>query len=285
MTSTMNETDVTELTKSIEELTNEMKTVQETYESSIQQLNQKFKQIEQCVNKNRNLTKTYYELLNEWEEVKLQVNQTSEKERIKYEGMVEEMKSQLEVIRSKSEVIGSYESKRSQFLILLMGNAPIKLWNESDRVKFKTEYNHFKERTLWFFVLFPVLQVYFHFSILLHQMHTLYLFYYYVSLAIRENILKQNGSRIEHWWIVHHYITLLVSLLFFVNITPNHPAVLTGGIYLVNYFMIWQGFIMALQMRYQGKRHYVRKVLAKKILWTFELLKSLTKDLTETLNS
>ncbi|ETO09627.1 hypothetical protein RFI_27749 [Reticulomyxa filosa] len=260
----MNENDIKELMKSIDEISNELKAVSETFETSTQQLNQKFKQIDQCISKTKTKTKMYNDLWSEWQEMNVQVGNGSENERSKYEKQMEEMKKDLELTKKISESISSYEQNRSYFLIGLMGNAPMKLWNEIDRAKFKTEYNRFKQHTLWVFLLFPLLQLYFHFNIFLHQIHSLYLFYYYTSLAIRENILKQNGSRIDYWWIVHHYITLFVSLLFLVNLTPTHPAVVTGGVYLIDYFMLWQGIVIVLQMRYQEKRHYVRKALAKK---------------------
>jgi len=40
-----------------------------------------------------------------------------------------------------------------------------------------------------------------------------WLLYYYISLALREHILKVNGSLIKWWWIIHHYLSIGVSLL------------------------------------------------------------------------
>jgi hypothetical protein len=65
------------------------------------------------------------------------------------------------------------------------------------------------------------------FEILFH----VWLLYYYTSLALRENILRVNGSSkiihrandvmmtnrgaisdIKSWWIIHHYLSIVVSL-------------------------------------------------------------------------
>ncbi|ETO06722.1 hypothetical protein RFI_30670 [Reticulomyxa filosa] len=209
----MNENSVLELCKSTEDLANELKLIAETYEKSVQQLNQKFKQIEQCISKCMNNMKANNELLSEWKEVKKQLNYVSGSERTKYESAVNEMKKKLDENVRITETVVYERHNHSNFLRSLIGDAPLKLWNETDQMKFKREYNNFKERTLIFFIMFPLCQIYLEFSILLHQIHMLFLFYYYVSLALRENILKQNGSRIEPWWMYHHYITLFVSLL------------------------------------------------------------------------
>ena len=37
--------------------------------------------------------------------------------------------------------------------------------------------------------------------------------YYYVSLALRENILRVNGSNIRPWWITHHYLSSFMSIV------------------------------------------------------------------------
>jgi hypothetical protein len=33
-----------------------------------------------------------------------------------------------------------------------------------------------------------------------------------MSLALRENILQVNGSRIQNWWIYHHYVTTVAVI-------------------------------------------------------------------------
>jgi hypothetical protein len=42
-------------------------------------------------------------------------------------------------------------------------------------------------------------------------MFQLWMLYYYVSLALRENILRVNGSNIKTWWIVHHYLSIAIA--------------------------------------------------------------------------
>ena len=40
-----------------------------------------------------------------------------------------------------------------------------------------------------------------------------WLLYYYVTLALREHILKVNGSNINRWWTIHHYMAILMSII------------------------------------------------------------------------
>ncbi len=37
------------------------------------------------------------------------------------------------------------------------------------------------------------------------QLYFLWLSYFYLALALRENVLLVNGSAIKAWWIEHHY--------------------------------------------------------------------------------
>jgi hypothetical protein len=41
----------------------------------------------------------------------------------------------------------------------------------------------------------------------------IWLLYYYLSIALRENILKANGSEIHGWWFMHHYISMVSLFL------------------------------------------------------------------------
>lgn len=46
----------------------------------------------------------------------------------------------------------------------------------------------------------------------LDTLFQLLLTYFYLSLALRENVLRANGSNIQRWWIWHHYVSLLLTM-------------------------------------------------------------------------
>lgn len=80
-----------------------------------------------------------------------------------------------------------------------------------------------------------------------------WLLYYYVSLALRENILRVNGSRIMSWWIVHHYISASTSV---VMLTWPFTSVHEGLMPAFTAFFFFQAVVMQLQAFYQKSRHY-----------------------------
>jgi hypothetical protein len=49
----------------------------------------------------------------------------------------------------------------------------------------------------------------------------IWLLYYYLSIALRENILKANGSEIHGWWFMHHYISMVPKTKHF---HPHAPV-------------------------------------------------------------
>lgn len=91
------------------------------------------------------------------------------------------------------------------------------------------------------------------------RLHQIWLMYYYTTLSLRENILYSNGSNIQPWWIYHHYLSLLISLIMLV--WPSESLLLRSTELL--YFGLFQGLVMLAQNIYQKRRSYVRKSLGK----------------------
>jgi hypothetical protein len=44
------------------------------------------------------------------------------------------------------------------------------------------------------------------------QMYWVWMLYFYAALALRENVLRANGSTIRKWWINHHYYSMGMCL-------------------------------------------------------------------------
>lgn len=88
----------------------------------------------------------------------------------------------------------------------------------------------------------------------------LWLLYYYVSLALRENILRVNGSNIRDWWIFHHYISIAISITALT--WPRTPTFFSFR----SFFLIYasfQGAVQVLQNAYQEKRLYATRALGR----------------------
>ncbi|KAF3434154.1 hypothetical protein FNV43_RR25257 [Rhamnella rubrinervis] len=159
-----------------------------------------------------------------------------------------------------------------RFLRMFLGPINVRASRKDIQLKVKEEYNSYRDRTALLFLLFP--------SILLGlrywiwdgclpafpvQLYQAWLLFLYTGLALRENILRMNGSDIRPWWIYHHYCAMvmaLVSLTWEIKGQPNCSQKQRG----VQLFLQWammQGIAMLLQNRYQRQRLYTRIALGK----------------------
>ncbi|KAJ6887220.1 transmembrane protein 120 [Populus alba x Populus x berolinensis] len=120
---------------------------------------------------------------------------------------------------------------QGRFLKMFLGPINVRASRKDVQLKVKEEYNSYRDRTALLFLLFP--------SILLClrswvwngclptfpvQLYQAWLLFLYTGLALRENILRANGSDIRPWWIYHHYcamIMALVSLTWDIKGQPN----------------------------------------------------------------
>ena len=104
---------------------------------------------------------------------------------------------------------------RSTYICLdRSGRVNVKSYHTGERLRRKQEYEKFRARTNIIFCLFTMIRAALLFysptSLLADMVESAslcWLLYYYASLALRENILKVNGSNIATWWISHHYIS------------------------------------------------------------------------------
>ncbi|TVU42759.1 hypothetical protein EJB05_09180, partial [Eragrostis curvula] len=97
------------------------------------------------------------------------------------------------------------------------------------------------------------------------QLYQAWLLFLYTTLALRENILRVNGSDIRPWWILHHYCAMLMALISLTWEIKGSPdcARKQRGVELFLCWAIMQGFVMMLQNRYQRQRLYTRIALGK----------------------
>ncbi|TQD86827.1 hypothetical protein C1H46_027591 [Malus baccata] len=193
------------------------------------------------------------------------------------------------------------KSQGGRFLRMFLGPINVRSSSKDIRLKVKEEYNGYRVRnTSYCFMLLS--QVAFDFGIDIYaelhitdrtallflffpaalltlrtwiwdgclpafpvQAYQAWLLFLYTGLALRENILRVNGSDIRPWWIYHHYCAMfmaLVSLTWEIKGQPNCSQKQRG----VQFFLQWammQGVAMLLQNRYQRQRLYTRIALGK----------------------
>ncbi|MEW5296799.1 MAG: hypothetical protein WDW36_000052 [Sanguina aurantia] len=93
------------------------------------------------------------------------------------------------------------------------------------------------------------------------QVYLAWMAYFYLAMALRESILRVNGSKIRGWWVAHHYWSSGASVLL-LGLPIHSPAV--QGFF--RHFLIWSCFqagVMFLQNLYQRRRMYTRIALGK----------------------
>ncbi|XP_076904550.1 uncharacterized protein LOC143560028 [Bidens hawaiensis] len=188
------------------------------------------------------------------------------------EKMVEEL-SRASYTLSEGDAAAFLPSKSyGRFLRAFLGPINVHATRKDVQLKVKEEYNNFRDRTAYLFLFFPSLLLVLRswvwngcFPALPVQLYQAWLLFLYTGLALRENILRVNGSDIRPWWIYHHYCAMvmaLISLTWGIERQPNCSEK-QKGIQLFLKWAIMQGIAMLLQNIYQRQRLYTRIALGK----------------------
>lgn len=93
------------------------------------------------------------------------------------------------------------------------------------------------------------------------QLLLLFMLSFFTGLALRESVLKVNGSRIRSWWIEHHYWSIATCAILL--LLPVDSASVQFCVNKFLWWAWWQSLIMILQNRYQRKRLVTRIALGK----------------------
>lgn len=158
------------------------------------------------------------------------------------------------------------------FLKMFLGPVNVRATRKEIQLKVKQEYNSYRDRTAFLFLLFPSILLFLRswmwngcFPALPVQLYQAWLLFLYTCLALRENILRVNGSDIRPWWIYHHYCAMLMALVSLTWEIKGQPDCVQKqrGIQLFLAWAMMQGIAMLLQNRYQRQRLYTRIALGK----------------------
>ncbi|KAF6162236.1 hypothetical protein GIB67_008365 [Kingdonia uniflora] len=159
-----------------------------------------------------------------------------------------------------------------RFLKMFLGPINVRATRKDVQLKVKEEYNSYRDRTAFLFLVLPSTLLLLRTWIwndclpaLPVQMYQAWLLFLYTSLALRENILRVNGSDIRSWWIYHHYCAMLMALVSLTWEIQGQPgcAQKQRGVQLFLQWAVMQGVAMLLQNRYQRQRLYTRIALGK----------------------
>ena len=152
---------------------------------------------------------------------------------------------------------------------------------QENRLRIKEEYYSFRDRSTFTYVAWPTALLYLNrerqkgleagaantwFSLVtvfpvLVQFYWCWMLYFYAALALRENVLRCNGSRIRRWWINHHYYSMGMCLVVLTMDVQSNACLNYMSRFLV--FTALQGVVMLTQNRYQRFRMYTRVAMGK----------------------
>ncbi|KAL8538303.1 hypothetical protein ACS0TY_000327 [Phlomoides rotata] len=186
---------------------------------------------------------------------------------------LEEELMRVKYILSEGDAAAFLPSKsHGRFLRMFLGPINVRANRKDVQLKVKEEYNNVRDRTAYLFLCLPSLLLMLRsyiwdgcLPVLPVQLYQAWLLYLYTSLALRENILRVNGSDIRPWWIRHHYCAMVMALISLTWEIERGPdcAQKQIGVQLFLKWAIMQGVAMILQNRYQRQRLYTRIALGK----------------------
>ncbi|XP_019090671.1 PREDICTED: transmembrane protein 120 homolog isoform X2 [Camelina sativa] len=129
---------------------------------------------------------------------------------------------------------------QGRFVRMFLGPVNVRALRKDVQLKVKEEYNSYRLYEAW-------------------------LLFLYAGLAMRENILRVNGSDIRPWWLYHHYCAMLMALVSLTWEIKGQPNCVQKqrGVHLFLQWAMMQGVAMLLQNRYQRQRLYTRIALGK----------------------
>lgn len=151
-------------------------------------------------------------------------------------------------------------SSGGMFVEIFLGSINVRFMRKSERMAFKQEYEKLKMKLAPVFVVFCVLCLFLEDYRWLHMILQLSLTCYYVALAVRENILRTNGSNIRAWWIIHHYFTMMQGVLLLMWPDGESYARFRRPLHA---FGLYNAVLIIFQTRYQMARLYTLRSLGR----------------------
>ena len=101
--------------------------------------------------------------------------------------------------------------------IILGSELPVSILDKSEQWKYKESYEQFKLRvTLIIVVISLLMSTIIPANRALDALFHFLLVWYYCTLTIRESVLVVNGSNIQFWWRLHHFISTICSCIILI---------------------------------------------------------------------
>lgn len=147
---------------------------------------------------------------------------------------------------------------KSTILMLTLGVEEMKL-PEKMKYKYKSDYETFKLTSTILVTLLTLINLLLIKSKIMDTIQILTQMYIYSTLTIREHILINNGSHIKKWWIVHHYICIIITGMMLTCPEESFSQIRSP---VLNYLFVLS-CSQVVQYQYQMRRLYTLRALKK----------------------
>ncbi|CAK8694162.1 unnamed protein product [Clavelina lepadiformis] len=151
--------------------------------------------------------------------------------------------------------------KNGFYLSLIVGQINMTFDSTASKFRYKDEYEKFK---LYCSITMLAYSLILNFVIphrFFDAMFSFLLLWYYCTLTVRESILIVNGSRIKGWWVLHHYVSVVLSGT---NVLWADDAAYQEFRPVFMAFSVYQSFVQLLQYYYQSGSLYRLRALGER---------------------
>ena len=133
--------------------------------------------------------------------------------------------------------------------VILGSELPVSILDKSEQWKYKESYEQFKLRvTLVIMIVSFLMSTVFPSNRALDALFHFLLVWYYCTLTIRESILVVNGSNIQFWWRLHHFISTIGTCIILIWPSTNSYKLFRQQHYL---FSLYISIVQVLLYYYQ----------------------------------
>lgn len=152
--------------------------------------------------------------------------------------------------------------KQNSFLLkVIIGQISVSLLTREERYDYKEGYERFKLYTTIIMLIYSLVNLFIVQYRFIDAIYHFMIVWYYCTLVLRENILRHNGSRIKGWWVIHHYLTVLLSGILLI-----WPDSISYRMFRTQFmvFGVYLNFLQLLQYYYQSGCLYRLRALGEK---------------------
>ncbi|XP_071849621.1 transmembrane protein 120A-like isoform X2 [Apostichopus japonicus] len=152
--------------------------------------------------------------------------------------------------------------KPNSFLLnVIVGQISLSLLTKAEKYDYKQGYEQFKLYTTIIMLVYSLVNLFIVQYRFIDAIYHFMIVWYYCTLVLRENILRHNGSRIKGWWVIHHYLTVLLSGILLI-----WPDSISYRMFRTQFmvFGVYLNFLQLLQYYYQSGCLYRLRALGEK---------------------